>query len=323
MSFYLPAFFEILSRTQLAAHSDALNRLSEEKLQNPEQGDFEKWMAAFDELPDIIPSRLDLSASAVTVGSQKELPPGWDMRGQLMKFHPWRKGPFELFGTMIDTEWRSDLKWSRICKSIQPLQDKLILDLGCGNGYYLWRMLGEGARLALGLDPSWLYFFQFQVMQKYIRDSRAAVLPFGVEEIPASLTGFDTVFSMGLLYHRREPLEHLKQIYGFLKPGGQVVLETLVIDGGENDILKPKDRYAKMRNVWSVPSCSVAEAWLRQAGFKAVHCTDVSPTTLNEQRKTKWMTFESLDDFLDPLDGTKTIEGYPSPKRAVFIAEKV
>jgi len=32
------------------------------------------------------------------------------------------------------------------------------------------------------------------------------------------------------------------------------------------------------------------------------------------------MKFDSLSDFLLPSDETKTIEGYPSPKRAIFIA---
>ena len=315
-------FFQALSATSLAQYAGELKKLTEQKIENPGQGDFEKWLQAFKALPEVTPSQIDLNRDAVLVGQVSELENSAEFRELLMRFHPWRKGPFELFGTLIDTEWRSDLKWNRIRKSIHPLKDRLILDLGCGNGYYLWRMLGEGARLALGVDPSWLYFFQFQVMQKYIQNSRAMVLPLGVEELPADLNGFDTVLSMGLLYHRRDPLEHLKRLDNFLRPGGQVVLETLVIDGGKDDVLKPKERFAKMRNVWNIPSCAAAELWLQQAGFQNVRCVDVSVTTLVEQRKTEWMTFESLDDFLDPLDGTKTIEGYPAPKRAVFTAIK-
>jgi len=315
-------FFQALSATSLAQYAGELKKLAEQKIENPGQGDFEKWSRAFAELPEVVPSQIDLNRNAILIGQLSDLKLERRLPEILMKFHPWRKGPFELFGTLIDTEWRSDLKWERIQKSIQPLKDRLILDLGCGNGYYLWRMLGEGARLALGVDPSWLYFFQFQVMQKYIQSSKTMVLPLGVEELPANLNGVDTVFSMGLLYHRRDPLEHLKRLNDFLRPGGQVVLETLVIDGGKEDVLKPTERYAKMRNVWHVPSCLAAESWLQQAGFQNARCVDVSLTTLEEQRKTEWMTFESLDDFLNSSDITKTIEDYPAPKRAVFIAEK-
>ncbi len=315
-------FFQSLSETSLAQYASELKSLSEQKLRNPGQGDFEKWSAAFSELPEVFPAQVDLNRNAILIGQLADLKLERSLPDVLMKFHPWRKGPFELFGTVIDTEWRSDIKWGRIQKSIHPLKDRLILDLGCGNGYYLWRMLGEGAQLALGVDPSWLYFFQFQIMQKYIQDSRCAVLPLSVEELPKSLRGFDTVFSMGLLYHRRDPLEHLRQLNGFLRPGGQLVLETLVIEGGQGDVLKPKDRYAKMRNVWNIPSVSSAVDWLEKSSYKNVHCVDVSPTTLSEQRKTDWMTFESLDDFLNPADARRTVEGYPAPKRAVFVAER-
>jgi len=315
-------FFQKLCETSLAQYAGELKSLSEQKLQNPEQGDFEKWSAAFAELPEVIPSQIDLNQNAILIGQLADLKLERRIPEVLMKFHPWRKGPFELFGTLIDTEWRSYLKWSRIRQFIQPLQGRLILDLGCGNGYYLWRMLGEGARLALGVDPSWLYFFQFQIMQKYIQDPRCAVLPLAVEDLPMALKGFDTVFSMGLLYHRRDPLEHLIRIAHFLRPGGQAVIETLVIDGGQGDVLKPKERYAKMRNVWNIPSVASATEWLEKANFKNIHCVDVSLTTPNEQRKTDWMTFESLDDFLMPGNHLKTIEGYPAPKRAVFTAEK-
>jgi tRNA (mo5U34)-methyltransferase len=48
---------------------------------------------------------------------------------------------------------------------------------------------------------------------------------------------------------------------------------------------------------------------------------DISTTSIEEQRSTDWMTFESLEDFLDPNDHSKTIEGHPAPTRAVFLAE--
>ena len=44
-------------------------------------------------------------------------------------------------------------------------------------------------------------------------------------------------------------------------------------------------------------------------------------TSLDEQRRTDWMTSESLAEFLDPNDRSKTIEGYPAPLRAVLTAK--
>jgi tRNA (mo5U34)-methyltransferase len=226
-----------------------------------------------------------------------------------------------LGGVEIDTEWRSDWKWDRLRKEITSLKDRTVLDIGCGNGYYLWRMLGEGAKLAVGVDPFLLFVMQFWATKHFTPNNLPAwVLPMGWEDLPPELPYFDTVFSMGVLYHRRIPHQFLEQLQNYAKPGGELVLETLVIEGGEGDVLVPEGRYAKMRNVWYIPSVPTLEAALRNAGWQNVRCIDVTTTTNEEQRSTEWMTFESLKDFLDPNDHSKTIEGYPAPRRAILLA---
>jgi len=126
---------------------------------------------------------------------------------------------------------------------------------------------------------------------------------------------------MGLLYHRRAPLDHLLQLKSFLKPNGELVLETLVIDGPEGEVLSPRGRYAKMPNVWFIPTIPTLEVWLERMGFENIRVVDVTKTTSEEQRVTSWMSFESLTDFLDPKNQNLTTEGYPAPKRAVILAQ--
>jgi tRNA (mo5U34)-methyltransferase len=165
-----------------------------------------------------------------------------------------------------------------------------------------------------------LYVIQHQAIQHFANDSRVHVLPFALEDLPKDLSAFDTVFSMGVLYHRRSPFDHLYDLRACLRSGGELVLETLVIDGGEGKVLVPEGRYAKMRNVWFLPSVETMMAWLKKAGFVDVSCVDVTQTTVEEQRSTDWMTFESLADFLDQGNPNLTIEGYPAPRRALFVA---
>ncbi len=317
-------FFEQLRKTAVSKYADSLEKTTQHKLETAQHGDFAGWLDVLAGMPDVQPAQVNLSGGTIQIGTANDLPvnENQNLITNLKKLHPWRKGPFELFGNLIDAEWRSDLKWARVEKAIQPLTGRTVLDIGCGNGYYLWRMAGAGVKFALGVDPSLHYAVQFQVFQKYVNDARLAVLPLGVEDLPKKLTGFDTVFSMGLLYHRRDPLEHLKHLGILLRQGGELVLETLVVDGTTGEMLKPGERYAKMRNVWNVPACGTVEQWLEEAGFKNISCADVTTTTSSEQRKTEWMTFESLDDFLDPKDASRTVEGYPAPKRAIFISEK-
>ncbi|HCM48886.1 MAG TPA: tRNA 5-methoxyuridine(34)/uridine 5-oxyacetic acid(34) synthase CmoB, partial [Colwellia sp.] len=237
----------------------------------------------------------------------------------MKKFKPWRKGPYHIHGLHIDTEWRSDFKWDRLAEHIGDLSGKYVLDIGCGSGYHLWRMRGAGAEFVVGIDPTQLFLMQFNAIKHFIDDSQVHLLPLGVEQLP-ELKAFDTVFAMGVLYHRRSPIDFLYQLKAQLVKGGELVLETLIVDGDENTVLVPGERYAKMRNVWFLPSEKAMCAWLERCGFSNVRVVNTDITALDEQRKTEWIDTESLQDFLDPNDSSKTIEGYPAPKRAIFIA---
>lgn len=286
-------------------------------------GQFKQWANSLENLPNLTPERLDLLHS-VTADMREPLATGQQMRIEklLRTLMPWRKGPFSLYGVNIDTEWRSDLKWERVLPHISSLAGRTILDVGCGSGYHLWRMIGAGAKLAVGIDPTQLFLCQFEAVRKLLGDDqRAHLLPLGIEQMPA-LNAFDTVFSMGVLYHRRSPLEHLWQLKDQLVKEGELVLETLVVDGDANTVLVPGERYAQMRNVYFIPSALALKNWLEKCGFVDVRIADHCLTTSEEQRRTDWMTSESLADFLDPQDSSQTVEGYPAPLRAVLVARK-
>jgi tRNA (mo5U34)-methyltransferase len=237
-----------------------------------------------------------------------------------MRFHPWRKGPLWFFDHKIDTEWRSDWKWNRVCDAVS-LQGCRVLDVGCGNGYFGWRMIEAGAEWVLGFDPILRFLMQFEVFNRYAAGpARHFVVPLADSDLPARLNAFDVVFSMGVLYHRTSPIDHLRSLADALVPGGTLILETLIIEGEGHRVLVPEDRYAQMRNVWFLPTVEMLRLWLRRTGFEAVELVDVSATTTAEQRSTDWMTFQSLADFLSPDDASKTIEGYSAPIRATLKA---
>jgi len=285
-------------------------------------GDLPRWKSVLSDLPEWHVDSVQLDQPAITVaGSQLTEQQHATFKNQLMGLHPWRKGPFDLFGVHVDTEWHSDWKWNRLENHIEPLNGRKVLDIGCGSGYHCWRMRGAGAELVVGIDPTPLFIVQFFALQKYIQDHHVTVLPMGIEHLPDKLRFFDTVFSMGVLYHRRSPFDHLFELRDCLVSGGELVLETLVIDGDEGQVLVPEGRYARMGNVWFLPTTATLASWLIKAGFKDIQLIDVTVTSTEEQRRTDWMTFHSLAEFLDPQTTAKTIEGYPAPKRAVFSAK--
>lgn len=296
---------------------ETLPDLIDQKLDPSTHGKLPDWLETLDQLPNIKPSKVDLNIGEIQIGSSDQTQ---SIETLLRNFEPWRKGPYDLFGTHIDTEWRSDWKWDRVAPHIQPLKHRLVMDVGCGNGYHCLRMLGAGAERVIGIDPGILSVIQFQAIKHFIPDLPIDVLPLGIEQIPQRSKAFDTVFSMGVLYHRRSPIDHIQELAGCLKPGGELVLETLIIDGEEGQVLLPEDRYAQMRNVWFLPSCPTLETWLKRCGFNDIKLADVTQTTIEEQRSTGWMQHYSLSEFLDPLDHNKTCEGLPAPKRAIFVA---
>jgi tRNA (mo5U34)-methyltransferase len=285
-------------------------------------GDLKIWLDALDNLPFTQPSHIEL-LDKVAIGAAHDCDDDtWaTIDTQLKQLIPWRKGPMSIHGVDINTEWRSDWKWDRVIPHLAPLEGKIVLDVGCGNGYHCLRSYGAGAKRVIGIDPSPRFVVQFYMMKHFLGDVPVDVLPLGIESLPTEMQAFDTTFSMGVLYHRRSPMDHLRELKATLRPGGQLVLETLLIDGDVGDTLVPEGRYAMMNNVWFLPSADTLISWLRKCGFVNPRLVDIAKTTTEEQRATEWMNFHSLADFLDPNDDSKTIEGHPAPLRGVFVAD--
>jgi len=298
---------------------------TEEWFNSRNNGDLPRWRTALEALPVLTPGSVELK-EGVRIGAPEDCSDAEQaqLHSALQGLIPWRKGPFELFGVHIDTEWRSDWKWDRLREHIAPLYGRTILDVGCGNGYHCFRMAGEGARLALGVDSQLAYAMQFRMIKQYVPDAPVFVLPVtlesALEQLPEEPAAFDSVFCMGVLYHRRSPIDHLLQLKSCLRPGGELVLETLVVDGPEGYALTPPDRYSRMANVWFIPSCATLLNWLQRCGFQNARVIDVSTTSVEEQRTTDWMRFQSLADSLNPTDRTLTVEGLPAPRRAMLLA---
>ncbi len=226
---------------------------------------------------------------------------------------PWRKGPFDLFGLFIDTEWQSFMKYNLLRPHFN-LKGKRVADIGCNNGYYLFRMQEDAPAALVGFDPSAVYKTQFDFINHFVKsDIKYELL--GVEHVPFYEEKFDTIFCLGVLYHRSDPVAMLKQLFKGLDSSGEVILDTFMIDGDDEMALCPQGSYSKIPNIYFVPTISALKNWCLRAGFSDFEVLETSVTSSDEQRKTEWIEGQSLEDFLDPEDPTKTVEGYPAPKR--------
>lgn len=263
---------------------------------------------------------LDFRGDQVIIGTRNEISDDdyTALYTVLQSLHPWRKGPFELFGIGIDAEWRSNRKWDRLLPHLPNLEGKIIADVGSNNGYYMFRMAQHNPKLVVGFEPYLNHFFVFHMLRRFAGLTTLDMELLGVEDMALFGPSFDVVFLMGILYHRVSPVDCLKVVKEAMSPGGTLIVESQAIPGDEPVALFPDGRYAKAPGTYFVPTGGCLKNWMLRAGFTDVELFCSHPMTSDEQRRTAWMEFESYSDFIDPNDPSKTVEGYPAPLR-VFL----
>lgn len=291
--------------------------------QQPKKG-FLRYRLPFESVKQVRAVHCDFTNDCVTIGQKNEI--SREKSDQILDvlrgFMPWRKGPFRIFDIDIDAEWRSERKWNRILPELPDLEDKIVGDIGCNNGYYMFRMIPHRPKFVLGFEPYLQHYYTFRTLNSFARQKNLRIELLAIEHLPLFPGCFDVLFCLGILYHRQSPIDSLRDICTALKPGGSVILESQAVPGEESMALFPEKTYAKVPGTWFVPTARCLQNWLTRCGFTKVQQFCMHPMSNQEQRRTEWMVFESYDDFIDKTDPTRTIEGYPAPWRVFFIATK-
>lgn len=291
---------------------------------NQEKKGFLRYRRPYQEISKFQSSNFSCSDGVVQLGCEEELSASEKetLTTALQEFIPWRKGPFSVFGIGIDAEWRSEKKWARVKEHLPDLEGKVIADIGCNNGYYMFRMAEHNPALVLGLEPSVQHYYCFKALNSIVNQENLEIDLLGVEHLPYFQESFDVLFLMGIIYHRPSPVDTLRDILISLKPGGTLILETQGIPGESPVALFPDKTYAKVPGTYFVPTGSCLINWLKKAGFVDCELFYSHPMSSAEQRATDWMSFESYEDFIDSNNPELTIEGYPAPHRFFVKANK-
>ena len=298
-----------------------------QKLLDPYKKDFfgikkdkriELWQKILLELPSPLDKTVEMS-SEVKIDFDWTPQDSVETKDLLLQLVPWRKGPFLINDVFIDSEWCSHFKWDRFLELDMDLNNKTVLDVGSGNGYYGFRMLGLGAKEVLCLEPNLTHFSQFLAINNFAQSKKIQMLPERLESIQIDKPYFDVIFSMGLLYHQRDPGEHLRLLASHLKKEERIVIETIVTPEDYEEVLVPSDRYANMPNVWSIHNEIGLEKIILEQGLEIIDSTKAVMTTVEEQRATQWMPFRSFESALEEGNPKKTIEGFPAPLRKFVV----
>nr|MBF0222046.1 tRNA 5-methoxyuridine(34)/uridine 5-oxyacetic acid(34) synthase CmoB [Desulfobulbaceae bacterium] len=316
----MPDYLACMPKADKKAVS-VLSRQYQDRFSQNKKG-FLRFREPYEALCGLTAQNLDFNKDQVTIGSRDEISDQQHLKvlKVLKEFMPWRKGPFNVFGIEVDTEWQSQRKWNRVIPFLPELKNKVVADIGCSNGYYMFRMAAHQPKCVLGFEPYVQHYFAFKALNQLAGQKNLHIEPFGVEDIRLFPETFDVIFLMGIIYHRISPVEMLRDIKNSLKPGATLILESQAIPGDASVALFPEKTYAKVPGTYFVPTANCLANWLKRVGFENIEFFDSHPMSNDEQRKTDWMTFESYSDFLDPSDTSLTIEGYPAPLRIFFRA---
>lgn len=317
---------DYLSLLPDSAHTDAIVREDTKRMRwvNQQKKGFLRYRTPYKQLAGFKARHVDCIGDSVLIGRQDELPGHHQVliAETLKAFMPWRKGPFSVFGTEIDAEWRSERKWRRLLPELPDLEDKIVADIGCNNGYYMFRMSPFRPRLVLGFEPSVQHYYCFKSLNSMAGCRELKINLLGVEHLSLFENCFDVIFLMGIIYHRPSPIDTLRDILTALKPGGTAIIESQALPGEDPIALFPEETYAKVPGTYFVPTGNCLCHWMNKAGFIDTHLFSSHPMSDEEQRRTAWMVFESFRDFIDPTNPEMTIEGYPAPWRVFVRARK-
>ncbi len=312
-------YLELLPTT---AHTDAIicEHTKRQKWVQQDKKGFLRYRNPYLQLAGHPAKHVDCSGDTVIIGQPDEIS---DLQRQqltkhLRAFMPWRKGPFSVYGIDIDAEWRSEKKWQRVLPELPDLKGKVIADIGCNNGYYMFRMAASRPRLVLGFEPSVQHYYCFKALNGMAGKTELDIDLLGIEHLNLFASCFDIVFLMGIIYHRPSPIDTLRDILWALQPGGTLIVESQAIPGEEPFALFPEETYAKVPGTYFVPTGSCLCNWMKKAGFIDVKLFCTHPMSENEQRRTDWMHFESFTDYIDTARPHLTVEGYPAPCR-IFV----
>ena len=124
----------------------------------------------------------------------------------------------------------TDAEWRRL-RMPSSLEGRVVLDVGCSDGFYAFACERLGADVTAIDDESSMLggtdrLNGFRTAAEFL-DSTVDYRAADVEDLPADETGrYDLVLFLNVLYHLPNPMRALSELARVTAPGGELVLKT-------------------------------------------------------------------------------------------------
>lgn len=130
-------------------------------------------------------------------------------------------------------------------------RNKIILDVGCGNGHMVHYFAQHGARISIGVDIAYYYikdgqkereFFVYNEKLKPRLNSSISFINSDVEKLPFKDNSFEMVLAVSLLHHVNEKSNFISECQRILSVGGSLVI---IDPNGGHFLRKIVNQYAR------------------------------------------------------------------------------
>lgn len=102
-------------------------------------------------------------------------------------------------------------------------RDKTVLDAGCGMGRYSYLASKMGAKRVIGIDISNSVYSTRYIKERF---DNTAFIRGSILHLPFPFSTFDSVMSIGVLHHARDPKKAFERLVELLKPGGEIFISV-------------------------------------------------------------------------------------------------
>ncbi|OQX55416.1 MAG: hypothetical protein B5M54_02575 [Candidatus Aminicenantes bacterium 4484_214] len=131
---------------------------------------------------------------------------------------------YDVVWTEYVPEYQESEKHWQLFYSPEEINDKKVLDGGCGTGIFSIIFARQGAKEVAGIDISRGSLSTAQKLKEKFALTNVVFQEADLLNLPFADESFDIVWAWGTVHHTRDPFRAMSELIRVLKPGGSILL---------------------------------------------------------------------------------------------------